>query len=58
VPLVQSKAQPWTRIITHRLPLSDGVRGYQLFDTKAEGCIKVVLDCSAAAAAGQWAARA
>ncbi len=35
----------WTKIITHRLPLSQGVEGYRLFDSKADGCVKVVLDC-------------
>jgi S-(hydroxymethyl)glutathione dehydrogenase / alcohol dehydrogenase len=30
-------------IITHVLPLSEAKRGYELFDTKTEGCIKVVL---------------
>ncbi len=32
-----------TDIITHRLPLSDAERGYNLFDGKEDGCIKVVL---------------
>jgi S-(hydroxymethyl)glutathione dehydrogenase / alcohol dehydrogenase len=30
-------------IITHRMSLEDGPRGYQLFDQKQDGCIKVVL---------------
>ncbi len=45
LPLVASKTQDWTRVITHRMPLSQGVRGYELFDGKLDGCIKVVLDC-------------
>jgi len=30
-------------IITHRLPLADAARGYEIFDEKAEDCRKVVL---------------
>ena len=30
-------------IISHRLPLADAVRGYELFDKKLEDCRKVVL---------------
>lgn len=30
-------------IITHRLPLDDAAHGYDVFDTKMEECIKVVL---------------
>ena len=32
-----------TDIITHRLPLEKGDMGYDVFDNKKEGCIKVVL---------------
>lgn len=32
-----------TDIITHRLPLDKGDLGYDLFDNKKDGCIKVVL---------------
>lgn len=32
-----------TDIITHRLSLSEGNRGYSLFDNKEDGCIKVIL---------------
>jgi S-(hydroxymethyl)glutathione dehydrogenase / alcohol dehydrogenase len=32
-----------TDIITHRLSLSEAEHGYEVFDTKEEGCIKVVL---------------
>lgn len=43
LPLVASKAvQDITRIITHRLPLRDAAAAYRLFDSKQEGCIKVV----------------
>lgn len=30
-------------IITHRLPLDEELRGYEIFDQKQDGCIKVVL---------------
>ncbi|CAM4288791.1 zinc-dependent alcohol dehydrogenase [Paenibacillus tarimensis] len=30
-------------IITHVIPLADAKRGYQIFDTKTDNCIKVVL---------------
>jgi threonine dehydrogenase-like Zn-dependent dehydrogenase len=32
-----------TALITHDLPLEDGVRGYDLFKNKKDGCIRVVL---------------
>jgi threonine dehydrogenase-like Zn-dependent dehydrogenase len=31
------------RIITHRLPLSEAPRGYDMFKNKKDGCEKVVL---------------
>ncbi|THE09445.1 glutathione-dependent formaldehyde dehydrogenase [Bacillus timonensis] len=30
-------------IVTHRMPLSEAKKGYELFDTKMDDCIKVVL---------------
>lgn len=30
-------------LFSHRLPLDEGVRGYEVFDRKLEGCTKVVL---------------
>lgn len=32
-----------TYIITHRMPLADAPRAYQLFNDKVDGCVKVVL---------------
>ncbi len=32
-----------TEIITHRIPLADAARGYEIFDEKLDDCIKVVL---------------
>lgn len=40
--LAEGKVDP-SDIITHRLPLSEAEHGYDVFDTKTEGCIKVVL---------------
>jgi threonine dehydrogenase-like Zn-dependent dehydrogenase len=31
-------------VITHRLPLSEAPYGYQIFNEKKDGCIKIVLD--------------
>jgi len=30
-------------IVTHHLPLGDAKRGYEVFDTRTDGCIKVVM---------------
>ncbi|UFJ42494.1 glutathione-dependent formaldehyde dehydrogenase [Brevibacillus humidisoli] len=40
--IVKGEFDP-TDIITHRLPLSEARQGYELFDTKDDNCIKVVL---------------
>lgn len=40
--LVQKKFDP-KDIITHRLPLDEAEYGYEVFDTKTDGCIKVIL---------------
>jgi threonine dehydrogenase-like Zn-dependent dehydrogenase len=34
-------------VITHRMPLSEAPRAYDLFRGKKDGCIKVVLDPAA-----------
>ncbi len=44
LPIVQSKKYNLVSIISHRLPLDNGVRGYEIFDKKLERCIKVVLE--------------
>lgn len=44
VPLVQKKKYDITSVVSHRLPLEDGVRGYDLFARKRENCCKVVLE--------------
>ncbi len=38
----QGKVDPGD-IVTHVLPLEDAKRGYEIFDTKQDGCIKVIL---------------
>jgi len=43
LPLIRSGRYDLGALISHRLPLSDGPRGYDLFDRKLEGCTKVVL---------------
>lgn len=43
LPLVQSRKYDLGAIVSHRLPLADGVRGYQLFEQKLESCTKVIL---------------
>lgn len=40
--LAEGKVDP-SDIITHRLPLDKAAYGYEVFDTKTDGCIKVVL---------------
>jgi threonine dehydrogenase-like Zn-dependent dehydrogenase len=34
-------------VVTHRIPLSQAPRGYDIFRAKKDGCIKVVLDPAA-----------
>jgi threonine dehydrogenase-like Zn-dependent dehydrogenase len=43
IPLVQKKKYDLTAIISHRMPLAEGVRGYKIFAEKLEGCTKVVV---------------
>jgi threonine dehydrogenase-like Zn-dependent dehydrogenase len=40
--IAQGRIDP-TRVITHRLPLAEAPRGYELFKNKQDGCEKVVL---------------
>ena len=44
LPMIESGRLEPTEIISHRLPLADGVRGYQLFDRHEDGALKVVLE--------------
>jgi threonine dehydrogenase-like Zn-dependent dehydrogenase len=43
LPAIESGRLDPTEIITHRLPLADGVRGYELFARREDGALKVVL---------------
>jgi len=43
VPLVQSGRLRPERFISHRLPLAEGARAYELFDARGEGALKFVL---------------
>ena len=33
------------RMATHRMPLTEALTGYNVFENKLEGCIKVVFEC-------------
>jgi threonine dehydrogenase-like Zn-dependent dehydrogenase len=41
--LVQKRHDDLLALISHRLPLAEGPRGYEIFDKKLEACTKVVL---------------
>jgi threonine dehydrogenase-like Zn-dependent dehydrogenase len=41
--LVLEKKYDFTSIITHRMPLKNGVEGYTIFASKKENCLKVVM---------------
>lgn len=41
--VVRRRSDDLASIVSHRLPLADGVRGYELFAARTAGCTKVVL---------------
>lgn len=43
IPLVQEKKYNFSSIITHRMKLSEGTKGYDIFANKKDNCLKVVL---------------
>ena len=43
LPLAARRAGELAALISHRLPLAEGVRGYDIFARRLEGCTKVVL---------------
>lgn len=43
VPVVLRKKYDFTSIITHRLSLREGVKGYDIFANKKDHCLKVIL---------------
>ena len=46
VPLIQEGKLHPERIVTHRVPISEGPAAYEIFDERADGVIKVLLDPS------------
>ncbi len=44
IPMVRRKEYNLTAVISHRLPLDQGPRGYEIFDRKEDRCTKVVLE--------------
>ncbi len=43
IPIVQQKKYDLSSIISHKMPLSEGARAYEIFDKKLENCTKVIL---------------
>jgi len=43
-PIVQKRKYDFSSIITHHLPLQDGVRAYDIFSKREEGCMKIILN--------------
>jgi len=43
LPLIEAGRLDPTEIITHRMPLSEGLRGYEIFDAHEDDVLKVVL---------------
>jgi threonine dehydrogenase-like Zn-dependent dehydrogenase len=43
LPLVLDGSLDASRIVTHRLPLSEGVKGYEIFRNRDAGAVKVIL---------------
>lgn len=44
IPMVQQRKYDLTSILTHRMPLSAGSNGYDIFANKKDNCMKVVLE--------------
>jgi len=44
IPLIQQKKYQFKSIITHRMSLSEGVKGYDIFANKKDDCLKVMLE--------------
>jgi len=43
IPLIQQNKYPFDSIITHRMSLSEGKKGYDVFANKKDNCLKVML---------------
>mgnify|MGYP000662118504 FL=1 len=46
VPLVRSGRLKPERFISHRMPLSEGPRAYEMFNGRRDGAMKMVLTCA------------
>lgn len=44
LPLIAEGRFPLDDLISHRLPLSEGIHGYEMFDNRQPGCTKVLLN--------------
>lgn len=44
IPMVQEKKYDLTSILTHRMKLSEGAKGYDIFAHKKDSCLKVILE--------------
>ena len=42
--LVRAGTYELSSILSHRMPLAEGVAAYALFDSRADGCTKVILE--------------
>ena len=51
LPLIAEGRYDLGRVISHRLPLEEGPRAYQIFDRKLEGCTKVIFELNPTAPA-------
>ncbi len=43
IPMAGKRGEQLASIITHRLPLGEGVEGYRMFDRREDNCIKIIL---------------
>jgi 2-desacetyl-2-hydroxyethyl bacteriochlorophyllide A dehydrogenase len=43
LPLIRSGRLDPAALISHRMPLSEGTRAYQMFDSRSDGCLKIAL---------------
>lgn len=44
IKLIEAGKLDLTPMITHRFPLDEAVKAYEIFDKRADGCIKVILE--------------
>jgi threonine dehydrogenase-like Zn-dependent dehydrogenase len=46
IPVLQERKVNLDSIITHRMPLDEGRKAYDIFANKKEGCLKIILQPS------------